>query len=128
VPPPSRKLTTHQKAVLIHVLLTFPAQQVTVCYSPSASDARAYALDFLTIFRAIGWNVSDAESADCPDGLATGLALIVDREGSLPTSAQAFRDALRIYGIETEIRRDPARSVAPGSFVLSVGSQRSSNP
>ncbi len=44
-----RKLT-HQKAVLIQVLITFPDQQVGVSYSPSASDALAYAEDFLTTF------------------------------------------------------------------------------
>ena len=49
-----RKLTTHQKAVLIHVLITFPDQQVGVSYSPSATDALGYAEDFLTIFTAIG--------------------------------------------------------------------------
>ncbi len=58
-----RKLTTHQKAVLIQVLLAFPEQQVGVCYSPKAPDALVYAQDFMTIFRAIGWKLNDAEAA-----------------------------------------------------------------
>jgi hypothetical protein len=115
-----RKLTTHQKAVLIQVLLTFPDQQVSVCYSPAASDALAFAQDFLTIFKTIGWTVSDAESADILSDQAVGLALIVSRMGSLPPSAQALRDALRIYGIEVETFCDSARNIASGSFVLAI--------
>ena len=43
MPSTPRKLTTHQKTVLIQVLLSFPEQQVTVCYDPSAADALAHA-------------------------------------------------------------------------------------
>jgi hypothetical protein len=118
----SRKLTTHQKAVLIQVLLTFPDQQVGVCYSPTATDALAYVQDFLTIFKTIGLTVSDAEPADILTDQSVGLALIVSRGGSLPPSAQALRDALRIYGIEVETSCDSARNIASGSFVLAIGS------
>ena len=76
-----RKLTTHQQAVLIQVLLTFPEQQVDVRFSPSVSDARAYAQDFLTVFKAIGWKVSGPESADLPGGREAGLAVVVSEEG-----------------------------------------------
>ena len=110
-----RKLTTHQKAVLIQVLLTFPDQQVGVCYSPTATDALAYAQDFLTIFKTIGWTVNDAEPAESVTGESAGLALIVSRGNSLPPSAQALRDALRIYGIEVETFCDFARNIVPGS-------------
>jgi hypothetical protein len=117
-----RKLTTHQKAVLIQVLLTFPDQQVGVWYSPTAADSCGYAQDFLTIFKAIGWTVNDAESAEIVTGQSAGLALIVSRGGSLPPSAEALRDTLRIYGIEVETFCDSARNIASGSFVLAVGS------
>lgn len=116
-----RKLTTHQKAVLIQVLLTFPDQQVGVCYSPTATDALAYAEDFLTIFKTVGWTVSDAEPADFLADQSVGLALIVSLKGSLPPSAQALQDTLRIYGIEVETCCDSARDVASGSFVLIIG-------
>ena len=118
-----RKLTTHQKAVLIQVLLVFPDQQVGVCYSPTATDALAYAQDFLTIFKAIGWTVNDAESAEIVTDQSAGLVLIVSRGGSLPPSAQALRDALRIYGIEVDTYCDSDRNIASGSFVLAVGAQ-----
>lgn len=97
---PPRKLTTHRKAVLIQGLLTFPDQQVGVWYSPTATDAFAYAQDFLTIFKSIGWTVNDAEPAEIVTAQSTGLALIVSRGGSLPPSAEALRDTLRIYAIE----------------------------
>jgi hypothetical protein len=117
-----RKLTTHQKAVLIQVLLTFSDQQVAVCYSPTVTDALAYAQDFLTVFKTIGWTVNDAESAEIVTGQSAGLALMVSRGGSLPPSAEALRDTLRIYGIEVETLSDSARNIASGSFVLAVGS------
>jgi len=59
-----RKLTTHQQAVLIQVLLTFSHEPVGVLYAPLAEDARSYAEDFLTIFKAINWTVSDLETSD----------------------------------------------------------------
>jgi hypothetical protein len=116
-----RKLTTHQKAVLIQVLLTFPEQQVGVCYSPTATDALAYAQDFLTIFKSIGWTVNDAESEEIVTSQSAGLALIGSQGASLPPSGEALRDTLRIYGIEVETLCDSARNIASGSFVLAIG-------
>jgi hypothetical protein len=81
-----RRLTTHQQAVLIQVLLAFPDEAVAVRYLPIASDAWNYAEDFSTIFKAINWTVASAELAEdlpcCPSGLA-----IVLREEKLPPSA-----------------------------------------
>lgn len=120
--PTPRKLTTHQQAVLIQVLLAFPAQQVEVCFSPSASDAPAYAQDFLAIFKAIGWKVTGPKSADLPGGQTAGLALVVSEEGGVPASAEALRDALRVYRIEVQTICNSGRDIATGSFVLAVGS------
>jgi hypothetical protein len=116
-----RKLTTHQKAVLIQVLLAFPEQRATVCYFPSADDAMAYAQDFLTIFKAIRWQVNDAVLAEATP--FTGIAIITSAEEELPPSAEALRDALRIYEIEVAISRNATCKIAPGSFVFAVGSQ-----
>ena len=118
-----RKLTTHQKAVLIHVLITFPDQEVRVTYSPSASDALGYAQDFLTIFNAIGWSVDGGAPRETLKGESTGLALVVSAEGSLPPSAEAFRDALRIFGIEVATLYDPSCAVGSGGFILAIGPQ-----
>ena len=118
-----RKLTTHQKAVLIHVLILFPDQQLGVSYSPSASDAQGYAEDFLTIFKAIGWTVDGDAPQMSLDETSTGLALVVSAEGSLPPSAEAFRDALRIYGIEVTMLCDPSRAIRSGEFILAIGAQ-----
>ncbi len=118
-----RKLTTHQKAVLIQVLITFPDQQIGVSYSSSASDALGYAEDFLTIFTAIGWEVDGGAPSETLNWECTGLALVVCAEGSLPPSAEAFRDALRIYGIEVATRCDPACAMRPGGFILAIGPQ-----
>src|SRR5271156_1172073 len=57
--PTPRKLTTHQKAVLIQVLLAFPDQQVGVCCHPLATDVLSYAKDFPTVFKVTGWNVNE---------------------------------------------------------------------
>jgi|ERR1700733_3130258 len=116
-----RKLTTHQKAVLIQVLLVFPGQQVSVCCSPTAPDALAYAQDFVTIFKAIGWTVNEADWAEIAIDRSAGLTLVVSRGAELPPSSQAFRDSLRIYGIEVEVFCDSEQNFAPSSFLLAVG-------
>ena len=116
-----RKLTTHQKAVLIQVLLAFPDQQVGVCYYPAASDALGYAQDFLTVFNVIGWKVNDGAPSESLNAQSTGLAFVVGAQGSLPPSAEALRDALRIYGIEVATFCDPACNAKPGGFILAIG-------
>jgi hypothetical protein len=115
-----RKLTTHQKAVLIQVLLTFPNQQATLYFMPHASDALAYAQDFQAVFKAIGWTVNDPEPDENLSRRCAGLALL-SSERNLPPCAEAFRDALRIYGIEAETFCDPACRIAPGGFALVIG-------
>ena len=90
MPPTPRKLTTHQKAVLIHVLLAFPGQQVSVFYSPAADDALAYAHEFVTIFKSIEWNVKDPEPVEIAIPQSSGLAFIISRVPGLPTGAKPF--------------------------------------
>ena len=122
MPPTPRRLTTHQQAVLIQVLLAFPDQQVNICFSPSAGDASAYARDFLAVFKAIGWNVTEPESANLLDDRTASLAFVVREEGSLPACAEALRDALRIYGVEVKTLCSNGREIGLGGFVLAVGS------
>jgi hypothetical protein len=117
--PSQRKLTLHQQAVLIHVLLVFPDQHVDICFDPSGCDARAYALNFLTIFKAIGWTV-DAPSART---VGPALAFVVTGQGTLPPSAEALRDALRIYEIEVATLCDTACESTSADFVLAIGPQ-----
>jgi hypothetical protein len=121
-----RKLTTHQKAVLIQVLLTFPDQQVGVRYDPSASDALSYAEDFLTVFKVIGWKVTEGAPREIANGPCTGLAFVVCPNGGLPPSAEALRDALRIYGIEIATICDPTCNRKSASIILAVGRERPS--
>lgn len=116
-----RKLTTHQKAVLIQVLLTFPDQQIGVRYDPSASDALSYAEDFLTVFKVIGWKVSEGAPRETSNGQCTGLAFVVCGNEGLPPSAEALRDALRIYGIDIATICEPTCNMKSYSFVLAVG-------
>jgi hypothetical protein len=112
-----RKLTTHQKAVLIQVLRTFPDERVSIRYSRSASDAHSYAQDFLSVFRAIGWDVSGPEPVDATIAQPSGLELIADAAALTPC-VEALRDALRIYDIEAVAKPADAGS---GRFVLNVG-------
>jgi hypothetical protein len=118
-PAPSRKLTTHQQAVLIQVLLAFPDQRVVVEHC-DWGDAAAYARDFYTIFNAVRWDVTELgarkETGDCASGLA-----IVIRGEDLPPAAEALRDVLRIYALEVGILCDSERKIGNGDFVLSVG-------
>ena len=100
--PTPRRLTTHQKAVLIQVLLAFPDQQVGVCYYPAASDALGYAQDFLTVFNVIGWKVTGGAPSETLNGQFTGLALVVCAQGSLPPSAEALRDAYEFMGSKSQ--------------------------
>jgi hypothetical protein len=114
-----RRLTTHQKAVLIQVLLAFPDETVSVRYLPSASDALDYAEDFSTIFKAINWTVVSAEAGEDVPCSSSGLTIMV-REGKLPPSAEALRDALRIYGIEAQVARDQSNLCGSSNFALAV--------
>jgi hypothetical protein len=112
----ARKLTTHQKAVLIQVLRTFPDERVEIRYAPEAEDALWYAQDFLSIFKAIGWDVSGPEAKGL--GNRSALALLVC-DAKLPACAEALRDALRIYDIAVEIQ---CGSGSPAhAFTLWVG-------
>ena len=106
--PIPRRLTTHQKAVLIQVLLAFPDEEVGVYYCASASDALGYAQDFLTVFKAIGWKVNEGAPSESLDDKISGLAFVASGRDSLPPMAEALRDALRIY----EGGDPPARIVA----------------
>lgn len=116
----SRKLTTHQKAVLIQVLRTFPDEHVEIRYAPGAADAFVYAQDFLSIFKAIGWDVRGPEAEAPAGGHATGIAIFVP-DGKLPRCAEALRDALRIYDIEAKLQNDVERKPAANSFVFWIG-------
>lgn len=120
-----RRLSTHQKAVLIQVLLTFPEQRVNVCYEHGASEAFDYAQDFLTIFKVIGWDVQEGAPSENWSGETAGLSLVVALPCTLPAGAEALRDALRIYGIEVATVCDPACGVSAGGFIFSVGARES---
>ena len=110
---PMRKLTTHQQAVLIQVLLAFPEQKVEIEHC-DAGDAASYARDFLTIFNAVRWDVAELGLARVPSAHSDGLAIVVSAMQKVPAGAEALRDALRIYGIEVETVRDSAREIAAG--------------
>jgi hypothetical protein len=114
-----RRLTTHQQAVLIQVLLAFPDETARVRYLASASDAGNYAEDFSTIFKAVNWNVVPAEPAEGLPHSSGGLTILV-REETLPPSAEALRDALRIYGIEVQVVRDESNLCGTSNFALVV--------
>lgn len=116
-----RKLTTHQKAVLVQVLIVFPEQEAGIRYDPDVPDARAYAQDFLAVFKAIGWEVKDPEPTSGLAANSFGLALAVSDERAVPTAAAALRDALRIYGIEAEFVVESSREIPLSAFVLMVG-------
>ena len=112
----ARKLTTHQKAVLIQVLRTFPDERVEIRYTPEADDALWYAQDFLSIFKAIGWDVTGPEAEGL--GNRSALALLVS-DAKLPACAEALRDALLIYDIAVETQCGPGS--AAHTFTLWVG-------
>jgi hypothetical protein len=120
--PTPRRLTTHQKAVLIQVLLSFPDQHVGVWYDPSASDALDFAQDFLTIFKVIGWRVNEGSPSQTLDGQSAGLTLVISDQNNVPPGSEALRDALRIYGIEVTTLCDPTCNINSGGFILSIGS------
>jgi hypothetical protein len=114
-----RRLSTHQKAVLIQILLAFPDETVSVRYSLSVSDALNYAEDFSTIFKAINWTVVAREPAEDLPYSSSGLAIVVRGE-KLPPGAEALRDALRIYGIEAQVTREQPNLCRASNFALVV--------
>ena len=114
----ARKLTTHQEAVLIQVLRTFPNERVELRYAPDADDALPYAENFLAVFKAILWDVE----GPLPDPSASvGLTLVSGVNSGLLPCAEALRDALRIYAIETRVKQKDGRDATPVSFTLIIG-------
>jgi hypothetical protein len=120
-----RKLTTHQKTVLIQVLLTFPGERVEIVYSPTAADGQSYATDFMAIFKAIGWDVTGPVAGENFASGSPGLAIVTSKNEDLPACAQALRDALRIYEIDVERRTDKPRDAKTPGFIFWVGPVRS---
>jgi len=118
---PTRKLTTHQQAVLIQVLLAFPEQRVEIQTSPAAGDAPAYAQNFLAIFKACGWNVDEGGPARLSGAETQGLVIVVSEDHHLPAGAEALRDALRIYQVEVGTACEPAANIGRGAFVFRIG-------
>jgi hypothetical protein len=90
-----------------------------VRYLRSASDALNYANDFLTIFKAVNWNVVPAEPTEIIPYSSSDLTIVVPEE-NLPPSAEALCDALRIYGIEAQVARDESNSRGTSTFALAV--------
>jgi hypothetical protein len=119
-PAPARRLTTHQQAVLIQVLLAFPKQRVAIEHT-EAGDAPSYARDFLTIFNAVRWDVAELGVAKGSAGNGSGLAVVVGKDQNVPAGAEALRDALRIYGIDVETKFNSACEIEAGDFIFSVG-------
>jgi len=119
---PARKLTTHQQAVLIQVLLAFPEQRVGIQTSPADGDAVAYAQNFLAIFKACGWNVEEKGPTPVDGAEPQGLVIVVSEDHRLPAAADALRDALRIYQIDANTVREPDAKIPPGAFVFRIGS------
>ena len=118
---PARRLTTHQQAVLIQVLLAFPEQRVEIQTSSSATDAVGYAQNFLAIFKACRWNV-DPDAPRSVSGVESpGLAIVVREDHRVPAGAEALRDALRIYHVEVGTVCEPDGSIDPGAFILRIG-------
>jgi hypothetical protein len=113
----ARKLTTHQEAVLIQVLRTFPNERVEIRYAPDA-DALPYAENFLAVFKAILW---DVEGPHADPSAPVGLTLVSGVNSRLLPCAEALRDALRIYAIETRVKQKDGRAATPVSFTLIVG-------
>jgi hypothetical protein len=118
-PSSSRRLTTHQKSVLIQVLLTFPDESVGVAYSSKSRDAAAYADDFLTIFKAINWSAENSQPADTLPPSSSGLLIALPGD-KLPASAEALRDALRIYSLEAAVVPSQPQLCGGSNFLFAV--------
>jgi len=111
-------LTTHQEAVLIQVLRTFPNERVELRYALDSDDALPYAENFLAVFKAILW---DVEGPHADPSAPVGLTLVSGVSSGLPPCAEALRDALRIYAIETRVLQRDGRDAKPVSFTLIIG-------
>ena len=114
----ARKLTTHQEAVLIQVLRTFPNERVEIRYAPDADDTLSYAENFLAVFKAILW---DVEGPLADPSAPVGLTLVAGASCGLPPCAEALQDALRIYAIDTRVQQNDGRAATSVSFTLIIG-------
>ena len=88
-----------------------PDQRVGIFYSAAAEDGQTYAMEFMAIFKAIGWDVTGPEASQDIAGDSGGLAFVVGEGGWLPACAEALRDALRIYEIEVGTRTEKGREL-----------------
>jgi len=98
----------------------FPEQHAGIFFSPMSSDAQAYAQEFLTIFTAVGWTVTDPEPTEIAPVQSASLAVIVSAEASPPAAAEALHDTLQIFGMNAEVSRDSNHKIAPGGFILAI--------
>ncbi len=119
MPTAARRLTTHQKQVLIQVLLAFPGQRVALEYAEGSADAADYALDFLAIFRALNWDVEGPRQLE-PAPLHEPCLKLIAARPHLAGCAEGLRDALRVYGIEVELVSDQDGRMREGGFLFSV--------
>ena len=98
----------------------FPTRLSAYAASLPSSATHDYAEDFLNIFKALNWNVdNNVEVRERLPESPSGLALLV-KENRLPPSAEALRDALRIYSVEAEITTDHQNLCGSRNFVLAV--------
>jgi|SRR5215472_1031604 len=114
-PNNARKLTTYQKAVLIQILRSFPNERVEIRYSADSDDALSYAQDFLSIFKAIGW---DVDGPQAEPGVQAGLTIRASGNAGAPACVEALHDALRIY--EIEVRHENVDAIS-SNFILTIG-------
>jgi hypothetical protein len=98
----------------------FPEQQAGILYSSASSDAQAYAQEFLTIFKALGWTVNDPEPKEIAATQSANLAIVVSHEATPPPAAEALRDTLQIFGMNVELLRDSTNKIPSSSFILAI--------
>lgn len=96
----------------------FPNERVELRYALGSDDALPYAENFLAVFKAILW---DVEGPHTDPSAPVGLTLVSGVSSGLPPCAEALRDALRIYAIETRVQQKDGRNAIPVSFTLIVG-------
>jgi hypothetical protein len=95
--------------------------QISFEFRNGSDDGRSYAEDFLSVFKAIGWEVDGPETAHEPTGASSRTSPLIANNAGLPPCAEALHDALQIYGIEVEVECSGSGNVPNGTFLLRIG-------
>jgi hypothetical protein len=122
-----RHLTDEQKSLLLSLLASFAHHKVTITCIWGDVEGKAYAMDFVEVFRKAGWTgvegmgTGQAMFDSDPVGVAIKLNSDDVAENKLPADANVIATALKQAGVAVEGIHN--RQIQRSEFELIIGSK-----